>query len=155
MAAGLRSTTWTSRPFTRASSRVSQNRARLPLRYGITSVCFASVMMALSDVGWNDGLHHSCLCSSDAVRLPLAASGLKNTFGQLAGFAAPIVLGLLTPYPDGLSREQFELQGTEPPEAWVTEMLFEWRSVFLLAAVIDSVGLLAYFAMGSGEPLHS
>ena len=108
-------------------------------------------IMALSDVGWNDGLHHSCLCSSDAVRLPLAASGLKNTFGQLAGFAAPIVLGLLTPYPDGLSREQFELQGTEPPEGWVTEMLFEWRSVFLLAAVIDSVGLLAYFAVGSGE----
>ena len=92
--------------------------------------------------------------SSDAnanVRLPLAAAGLKNTFGQLAGFAAPIVLGLLTPYPDGLSREQFELQGTEPPEAWVREMLFEWRSVFLLAAVIDSVGLVAYFAMGSGE----
>jgi sugar phosphate permease len=79
--------------------------------------------------------------------------GLKNTAGQLAGYMAPILLSWLTPYPDGLSREEYEQQsgGQPPPEEWVSAMRFEWRVVFIAAALIDSVGLVAYFVMGSGR----
>ena len=91
--------------------------------------------------------------------------GLKNTLAQLAGFGAPILLGALTPYPDGMSREQYEQQQQQslplvgdgavatvagPPPEWVDAMRFEWRVVFLLAAVVDSIGLMAYFMLGSG-----
>ena len=92
--------------------------------------------------------------------------GLKNTLAQLAGFGAPILLGALTPYPDGMSREQYEQQQQQslplvgdgavatvagPPPEWVDAMRFEWRVVFLLAAVVDSIGLMAYFMLGSGQ----
>jgi hypothetical protein len=44
---------------------------------------------------------------------PTAAAmvlGWYNTVGQLTGTAAPIIMGWLTPYPDGMSRSQHELQ---------------------------------------------
>eukprot|EP01043_Picozoa_sp_COSAG02_P014897 COSAG02_NODE_622_length_19435_cov_3.242398_2_plen_432_part_00 len=79
--------------------------------------------------------------------------GFKNTVAQLAGYMAPIVLSWLTPYPGGLSREEYEQHngGQAPPEKWVSTMRSEWRTVFMVAALIDSVGLVVYFLMGSGR----
>ena len=38
------------------------------------------------------------------------AMGLMNTFGQMAGWFAPWCLGQLTPYPQGMPREDWEQQ---------------------------------------------
>ncbi len=79
--------------------------------------------------------------------------GFKNTVAQLAGYMAPILLSWLTPYPGGLSREEYEQHnaGQAPPEEWVRAMRLEWRTVFMVAAMVDSVGLVVYFALGSGR----
>ena len=57
------------------------------------------------------------MCCADEVNhldiAPTAAAmvlGWYNTVGQLTGTAAPIIMGWLTPYPDGMSRSQHELQ---------------------------------------------
>ena len=44
-----------------------------------------------------------------------------------------------------------ELIGQEPSVAWLIEMRSEWQVVFLLAAVVQTGGLVMYLALASGE----
>jgi len=98
--------------------------------------------------------------------------------GQATGWLAPIVLGYMTKYPvvggeagdiplsaeldaagaaensavTGLSREQWlAIKGTAPPQIWLSEMRAEWRTVFVMAAVIDICGLMTFLVWGKGE----
>jgi hypothetical protein len=108
------------------------------------------------------------------------AMGLMNTFGQMAGWFAPWCLGQLTPYPQGMSREDWEQQqqqadatpalagaaagaadsdigaGTAgaavyPPLEWVDEMSSEWRLVFLMAAGVQACGAAVYLLLAKAE----
>ena len=53
-------------------------------------------------------------------------------------------IGALTPYPDGMSREQIELSGGEPSAAWVASLSREWRSTFLLGGLCNLAGAAFY-----------
>ena len=47
-----------------------------------------------------------------------------------------------------LNRERTE---QEPGVSWLIEMRSEWQVVFLLAAVVQTSGLVMYLALASGE----
>eukprot|EP01052_Picozoa_sp_SAG31_P030921 SAG31_NODE_3220_length_4530_cov_2.256601_2_plen_340_part_00 len=107
--------------------------------------------------------------------------GVKNGIGQAVAFVVPILIGYLTPYPGGLSREQLSVRSSDPanvlgkggsnfshmngssvgiqtpfatvdpPEGWVLEMQDQWRRVFMIAAVMDALGMVIYLIFGKGE----
>eukprot|EP01050_Picozoa_sp_SAG11_P018365 SAG11_NODE_2763_length_3000_cov_2.151672_1_plen_205_part_00 len=79
-----------------------------------------------------------------------AIQGLKNSCGQLMGVAAPLAIGSLTPYPNGLSREQMASVGREPSAEWLHQLGVEWRLLFLLTSGINAIGLLVYLMLGRG-----
>ena len=59
---------------------------------------------------------------------------------------------MLTPYPSGKSREQWEMAGAAPPPGWVAEMSTAWSTVFRTAVAIDLMGVAAFCLLGRGEP---
>ena len=72
-----------------------------------------------------------------------------NTFGQLTGMAAPWLLGMLTPYPDGRSREQHRDAGLPSTAGWVQTLEAEWRMAFLVHSLITAAGCAAYMALAT------
>lgn len=51
------------------------------------------------------------------------AMGCMNTFGQAAGWFAPWILGQLTPYPQGMSREDWSAAQCAPPRTSDAEIM--------------------------------
>ena len=113
-----------------------------------------------------------------APHLAGVIQGVKNGIGQSVAFVVPLVIGYLTPYPGGLSREEFAMRArggnggaglqhwinesstfgddavvvtAEPPSGWVSEMQGEWRDVFLIATLMDAVGMTIYMIYGKGD----
>ena len=88
---------------------------------------------------------------------PTAASlvlAFYNTGGQVAGWTAPYLIGELTAYPDGLSREQHvATNGTSSAvsPSWVSSMDHEWCVVFLIGAALQMLGGGVYLALASDQ----
>jgi hypothetical protein len=62
----------------------------------------------------------------------------------------PWLIGELTPYPNGLSREQLEAgSGAGPADAWVTDLSREWRTTFFLGGCCNLAGVAAFLALAS------
>jgi len=76
-----------------------------------------------------------------------------NTGGQVAGWAAPYAIGVLTAYPDALSREQHLHSNCScpPSDAWVAEMDSRWRIVFCLGGLIQAAGGVTYLVLASDQ----
>lgn len=78
-------------------------------------------------------------------------------FGQGTGWLAPIALGHMTQYPEvegvgRLSREDWEATSAgAPPEEWEVQMGVSWSRVFLSAAGIEVVGVVAFGILGKGN----
>ena len=72
------------------------------------------------------------------MREPLHATGVHNTSSTYSNDAhAPVIM----------PSQALE----EPPASWVREMQGEWRRVFLIAALMDALGLAIYLGYGQGE----
>ena len=63
--------------------------------------------------------------------------------------AAPWLLGAVTAYPDGHSREEHLANGTRPSQEWVDTLEAEWAIAFCIGAVGAALGCLAYFWLAS------
>jgi hypothetical protein len=74
-------------------------------------------------------------------------------WGSAAGALAPYIMARLTEYPEGTSREQWELLGREPTPSWLTEVKQGWARVFTLACCVDILGIALYGTFSSGERL--
>ena len=67
------------------------------------------------------------------------------------GWATPWLIGDLTPYPNGESREQMEEEGSGPSAAWVAQLSAEWRTVFVLGGFVNLLGAATYVALASDQ----
>ena len=74
-----------------------------------------------------------------------------NTFGQLTGIAAPWLLGCMTAYPNGKSREQHLDEGTVPTTQWIAALEGEWRAAFLVGGALTLLGCGAYVGLASDQ----
>ena len=98
-----------------------------------------------------------CLCvclgpiRSSYVPSPHPHAGTDNMGGQVMGWATPWVIGALTPYPNGESREQIEAANGTVTDAWLRQLGREWRTTFLLGGCCNMVGAAAYLALASDQ----
>ena len=95
-----------------------------------------------------EGIEASVGSFGDAAYLRLSHA-VYNTFGQITGMAAPWLLGALTAYPDGRSREQHLADGTPITPEWVATLEREWRLAFAIGAAATVLGCVAYFGLAS------
>ena len=143
------------------------------------SVATAAVIFILAysllgfPVGGGYGVNHLDI----APRAAGVIVGISNTWGSVAGACAPVVMGWLTPFPLGRSRDSFDdgsagkprrlvsIVWTRPPTDavvataagevpadWVETMSAEWGRVFIFVAVMDAVGIVGYLTLGQGRP---
>ena len=86
-----------------------------------------------------------------APQLASLVLAFYNMGGQVMGWCVPWVIGELTPYPGGESREQIEDAGGAPSAEWLLRLRAEWRHTFLLGGVCNLLGAAAFIALASDQ----
>ena len=76
-----------------------------------------------------------------------------NMGGQVMGWMTPWLIGELTPYPNGESRSQMELNddGVLPSDDWVAQLSREWRTVFLIGGCANVAATVAFLTLASDQ----
>jgi ACS family sodium-dependent inorganic phosphate cotransporter-like MFS transporter 5 len=146
-----RLSTWTTRRLCTAAGLAPAAALLFALGVGVVSTKTGAVIAVITIeaalglcAGGGFAVNHLDIAPATAGYVMSVA----NTAGQAAGWLSPYAIGLMTPYPGGLSREQQAPAG--PSSDWVESMSDEWGTVFVVAAVVQAAGLAVYVALGQG-----